>query len=77
MKLTKKLLCLLAALCILFSLLPTAHAEVADDERFKDKTWDEIVDAFFAEHSTGPGFITLATITPSPARNTITTATNT
>lgn len=58
MKLTKKLLCLLAALCILFSLLPTAYAEVADDERFKDKTWDEIVDAFFAEHSTGPGFIT-------------------
>ena len=58
MKLTKKLLCLLAALCILFSLLPTAFAEVADDERFKDKTWDEIVDAFFAEHSTGPGFIT-------------------
>ena len=58
MKLTKKLLCLLAALCILFSLLPTAYAEVADDERFKDKTWDEIVDDFFAEHSTGPGFIT-------------------
>ena len=58
MKLMKKLLCLLAALCILFSLLPTAFAEGADDERFKDKTWDEIVDAFFAEHSVGPGFIT-------------------
>lgn len=58
MKLMKKLLCFLAALCILCSLFPAVYADGTDDERFKDKTWDEIVDAFFEEHRTGPGFIT-------------------
>ena len=57
MKQMKKLFCLAAALCILFSLLPTACAEDGD-ERFRDKTWDEVVDAFFEEHRVGPGFIT-------------------
>lgn len=58
MKLMKKLLCLGAALCILCSLFPAACAVNADDARFQDKTWDEVVEAFFEEHSVGAGFVT-------------------
>lgn len=57
MKLMKKLLCLAAALCILGSLLPSACAESADDERFRDKTWEEVVDAFMEEHGTDPELV--------------------
>ena len=56
MKLIKKLLCLAAALCILLSLLPTAFAEEGD-ERFRDKTWEEVVEAFMAEHGTDPDLV--------------------
>ena len=56
MKLMKKLLCLAAALCILLSLLPTAFAEEGD-ERFRDKTWEEVVEAFMAEHGTDPDLV--------------------
>ena len=49
-------LCLAAALCILLSLLPTAFAEEGD-ERFKDKTWEEVVAAFMAEHGTDPDLV--------------------
>lgn len=52
MKLYKKLLCLAAAVCIMCSLLPAAYADNTDDERFKDKTWDEVVADFMKEHST-------------------------
>lgn len=58
MKIMKKLLCLGAALCILLSLFPAACAEGTDDERFRDKTWDEVVDGFFEEHGLGSGFVT-------------------
>ena len=50
-----------AALLMLAMLLPLAPAAVAegeeDDARFADKTWEEIVDEFLAEHHADPASV--------------------
>ena len=70
MKLLKRLMSLVLALCMALSLMVSVHAEEPDtdataesefqeDERFKDKTWNEIIDDFLAEHGTDPDRIAL------------------
>lgn len=60
MKLKKRIICLAAALCMLMALLPAAFADVtADDARFKDKTWDEVIEDFLTEHSIDPATVAL------------------
>lgn len=58
MKFTKKLICLSAVLCFLLALFPAAFAD-DEDARFKDKTWDEVVEDFLQEHSIDPDDIAL------------------
>ena len=53
------LLNILLALCLLLSFLPAAAAEEAEDERFADKTWDEVVDEFLQSWGTERNRITL------------------
>lgn len=54
-KVLKKLLPLLIVIAILFSFTPGIVAESEeDDARFAGKTWEEVMDEFFAEHGTNP-----------------------
>ena len=48
------------------ALLPAAFADGEDDERFKDKTWDEVIDQFLTEHNIDPEDVALG------YRNTVT-----
>lgn len=66
MKLKRKIICLFAALCMITALLPAAFADGEDDERFKDKTWDEVIDQFLTEHNIDPEDVALG------YRNTVT-----
>jgi len=51
----KKILALLLMLAMLLPLAPAAMAEgEEDDARFAGKSWEEIVDAFLAEHHAAP-----------------------
>lgn len=50
MKLLKRIISAAAALCLLFPLSPHAWADEAEDSQFKDKTWDEVVEAFLDSH---------------------------
>lgn len=50
MKLLKRIASAAAALCLLFCLSPRAWADEAEDSAFKDKTWDEVVEAFLASY---------------------------
>lgn len=61
MKFMKRVLSLILVLCMAMSLVLTAHAEETneDDERFKDKTWEEVVDAFLKEHNTNENSVAL------------------
>ncbi len=60
MKLGKKLLCLLAALCLLLSAAPAARAEEAEgDARFADKTWEQITEDFILAHHAENGTVTI------------------
>ena len=58
MKLIKKLTCLFAALCLMLALLPAAFAD-EDDARFKDKTWDEVVEEYLAGLNIDPKDVAL------------------
>lgn len=46
MKILKKLLCAVAVLSMLLCLFPAAYADNAADEKFRDKTWDELIEEF-------------------------------
>ncbi len=61
MKRIQKLLCALAALCLLLSLGPRAFAaDGADtDELYENKSWEEVIDTFLAKYNTDPSHITL------------------
>ena len=53
MRMLKKCLCLLVVLAMLLPLAPLASAEDADgDARFAGRTWQEILEEFFAAHGT-------------------------
>lgn len=53
MKLWKHILILLVVLAMLLPLAPSVSAEDADDDaRFAGKSWQEIMEEFFAEHGT-------------------------
>ncbi|MBR0039756.1 MAG: hypothetical protein IJP64_00040 [Oscillospiraceae bacterium] len=52
MRMLKKCLCLLVALAMLLPLVPGASAEDEDDARFAGKSWQEIMEEFFAAHGT-------------------------
>ena len=62
MRLFKFLLCMVLALCVLLPGLPAARAEEpeteaeteAEDERFVDKTWDQVVEEFLQSWGTDP-----------------------
>lgn len=49
MKLLKKMLTAAVVLCLMLSLVPTAHAD-SDDARFEGKTWDQLVEEFIAQY---------------------------
>jgi hypothetical protein len=69
MRQIKCLLCLLLALCILLPGLPAARAEepaetaepeqTEDDERFADKTWDEVVEEFLQSWGVDPKYVAI------------------
>lgn len=52
MKYMKKILSLMVAACMALSLVVTAYAADVDpeDERFKDKTWDQVAQEFLAKY---------------------------
>ena len=56
MKMMKKLICLLAVICLLLPLGLSAAAEesespeVEGDERFAGKTWEQVIDEFLEQH---------------------------
>ena len=52
MRMLKKSLVLLIVLAMLLPLVPGASAEDGDEARFAGKTWQEIMEEFFAEHGT-------------------------
>ena len=54
----KKFFAALLMLALLLPLMPSAAAEgEEDDARFADKTWEEIVDEFLAEHHADPASV--------------------
>ena len=53
MKQIIKRISLVAILALLLTLLPSAHAE-GDDERFQDKTWEQVVQTFLEEKNVDP-----------------------
>lgn len=58
MKLKRIAAALLAALCVVTVLPLTAGAADASDPRFKDKSWEEIMDRFILDHDITPEQIT-------------------
>ena len=61
MRRIKFLLCMVLALCVLLPGLPASlaeepeqEAEAANDERFADKTWDQVVEEFLQSWGTDP-----------------------
>ena len=58
MKLKKILLSAVVLLCMTVCLCTSAFAADWDDPRFKDKTWDEIMEQFFADHNVAPDQVT-------------------
>ncbi|MBQ7896251.1 MAG: hypothetical protein IJ364_06850 [Oscillospiraceae bacterium] len=59
MKYLRRILSVIAAACIVFSMLPAACAEAADDEYFKDKSWDDVIADLFEKHGIDHDRITL------------------
>lgn len=49
----------LLSLCLLLSLLPAASADDEMDALYRDKTWDEVIDAFLKSYGTDSSAITL------------------
>lgn len=64
MKRIRFLLCLLTALCLLLSFVPAALAEEPapseEEDRFADKTWDELVEELLEKWGTDSEHVTLA-----------------
>lgn len=62
MKAIRKFLCAAAVLCLLLALLPapSAAADAAMDELYKDKSWEEVVEGLFQKYNVNPDNITLA-----------------
>ncbi len=63
-KLLKRILCLTAALCLLLSpglcaAAEEASGEASGDERFRGKTWEELTEAFIAEHGADPDHLSI------------------
>lgn len=63
MKLTKKIIAVLTALCLMFALVPAAFAddeepgaaeEKSPQELFEGKSWEQVIDEFLAEMKTKP-----------------------
>ena len=59
MNFVKHTVCLAAAFCTLFSLTFPARAADEDRERFVDKSWDEVVEAFLEEYDIPPDHVAL------------------
>ena len=54
MKQIKKQISLAVILVLLLSLLPAAHADGDDDARFRDKTWEQVAQAFLEDNGVDP-----------------------
>ena len=54
MKQIKTFISLTAVLCLLLSLVPAAHADGEADERFRDKTWEQVIEDFMTEYNAVP-----------------------
>jgi len=60
MKFMKRVLSLILVACTALSLVVTAHAEETDDDkRFKDKTWEEVVQDFLHTYNTDESKVAL------------------
>lgn len=55
----KKLFGILLSLCIMLSMLPTAMADSAQDEYFKDRSWEQVVADLFAKYDVASDRVTL------------------
>lgn len=59
MRKLKRILSIIFMICLLLSLAAFAFADEDENSKFKDKTWDELVQDFLAEYSIGEDNVTM------------------